>query len=63
MLLELLLNTAAGARVAARLFGLGLGLELVSSAYPVFITRTRLLGRYVFGDNVSGFSVGLAVSF
>jgi len=31
--------------------------------YPAFITRTRLLGRYVLGDNVSGFSVGLAVSF
>ncbi|PJI51908.1 hypothetical protein CTI14_51550, partial [Methylobacterium radiotolerans] len=33
-------------------------LELDSSAYDVFITRTRLVGRYVFGTNVSGFSVG-----
>ena len=41
----------------------GAGLELDSSAYNVFITRTRLVGRYVFGNNVSGFSVGLAVSF
>ncbi len=46
-----------------RLTSLGAGLELDSSAYNVFITRTRLVGRYVFGQNVSGFSVGLAVSF
>lgn len=46
-----------------RLTALGAGLELDSSAYNVFITRTRLVGRYVFGNNVSGFSVGLAVSF
>lgn len=42
---------------------LGVGLELDSSAYPVFITRTRLLVRHVFGHNVSGWSMGLAVSF
>lgn len=46
-----------------RLTSLGAGLELDSSAYDVFITRTRLVGRYVFGTNVRGFSVGLAVSF
>ena len=46
-----------------RLTSVGAGLELDSSAYAVFITRTRLVGRYVFGNNVSGFSVGLAVSF
>ncbi len=46
-----------------RLTSRGAGLELDSSAYNVFITRTRLVGRYVFGQNVSGFSVGLAVSF
>nr|WP_240039395.1 hypothetical protein [Achromobacter aloeverae] len=46
-----------------RLTSLGAGLELDSSAYSSFITRTRLVGRYVFGANVSGFSVGLAVSF
>ncbi|WP_223576492.1 hypothetical protein [Achromobacter mucicolens] len=46
-----------------RLTSVGAGLELDSSAYDVFITRTRLVGRYVFGTNVSGFSVGLAVSF
>jgi len=46
-----------------RLTSVGAGLELDSSAYNVIITRTRLVGRYVFGNNVSGFSVGLAVSF
>ncbi len=46
-----------------RLTSLGAGLELDSSAYNVIITRTRLVGRYVFGTGVSGFSVGLAVSF
>lgn len=46
-----------------RLTSIGAGLELDSSAYNVIVTRTRLVGRYVFGTNVSGFSVGLAVSF
>lgn len=46
-----------------RLTSVGAGLELDSSAFDVFITRTRVVGRYVFGTNVSGFSVGLAVSF
>ena len=36
---------------------------LDSSAYEIIITRTRLVGRYIFGDNVSGFSIGMAVSF
>jgi len=45
------------------LTSVGLGVELDSSAYDIFITRTRLVGRYVFGQNVSGFSIGLAVSF
>ncbi|ALM86844.1 hypothetical protein [Bordetella sp. N] len=46
-----------------RLTSVGAGLEFDSSAYSSFITRTRLVGRYVLGNNVSGFSVGLAVSF
>ncbi|MEA2048497.1 MAG: hypothetical protein U9O64_08660 [Campylobacterota bacterium] len=41
----------------------GVGFELDSSDYPVFITRTRLLYRYTFGENVSGHAIGLAVSF
>ena len=42
---------------------IGVGLELDSSDYPVFITRTRLIYRYTFGENVSGFALGLAMSF
>ena len=42
---------------------IGLGLELDSSAYNIVITRTRLVARYAFGNNVSGVSIGLAVSF
>ncbi|BAF73320.1 autotransporter domain-containing protein [Sulfurovum sp. NBC37-1] len=41
----------------------GVGLELDSSDYPVFITRTRVLLRYTFGENVSGYAIGLAMSF
>ena len=45
------------------LASVGVGLELDSSAYPIIITRTRLVARYIFGDNVTGYSLGLAVSF
>ena len=45
------------------LTSLGAGIEFDSTAYTSFITRTRLVGRYMFGRNISGFSVGLAVSF
>jgi hypothetical protein len=41
----------------------GAGLELDSSKYDVIVTRTRLVGRYKFGENVRGWSVGFAVSF
>jgi hypothetical protein len=41
----------------------GAGLELDSSKYGVLVTRWRLLGRYKFGDNVQGYSVGIAISF
>jgi len=41
----------------------GFGLEIDSEAYDLVVTRTRLVGRYRFGNNVSGFGVGLAVSF
>ncbi|MBO9668009.1 MAG: hypothetical protein J7501_14500 [Bdellovibrio sp.] len=41
----------------------GAGIELDSSDYNVWVTRTRLVGRYMFGDNVTGWSVGLACSF
>ena len=42
---------------------LGLGLELDSSKYDIFITRTRLVARYMFSHNTSGYSIGLAMSF
>lgn len=45
------------------LASLGAGVEIDSSAYSGIISRARIVGRYVFGKNVSGYSVGLAVSF
>jgi len=42
---------------------LGVGLELDSSKYDMIITRTRLVLRYKFGQDVRGWGVGLAVSF
>ncbi|SEA14688.1 autotransporter domain-containing protein [Rubrimonas cliftonensis] len=41
----------------------GLGIEFDTESKGVILTRTRLVGRYVFGRNVSGFGVGLGVSF
>lgn len=41
---------------------LGVGLELDSSAHDVIVSRTRLVFRYRFGDQVEGTAVGLAVS-
>jgi hypothetical protein len=45
------------------LVSLGGGLELDVSAYPIAITRIRLMGRYRVGQNVSGWTVGLGISF
>jgi hypothetical protein len=42
---------------------LGLGLELDSSAYPVWATRWRAVARYKFGSNLHGWALGLAISF
>jgi hypothetical protein len=41
----------------------GAGIELDISAYVGIITRMRLIGRYLFGDSVSGYSFGLGVSW
>lgn len=41
----------------------GAGIEFDTSVYDRIVTRVRLVGRYRFGENVSGFSTGLAVSF
>ena len=45
------------------LSSVGIGIEMDSSKYPVFITRTRLVARYMFGNGTSGYGVGLALSF
>ena len=42
---------------------LGAGLELDSSARDAYVTRTRLLVRYKVGNNVTGWALGLGVSF
>jgi hypothetical protein len=53
---------SAGVLGFNHLTSLGVGLELDSSRYPIVITRTRLLVRYVFGQNVHGVSFGFAIS-
>lgn len=45
------------------LSSLGLGIEVDSSKYPVFITRIRLVARYMFGEHTNGYGAGLAMSF
>jgi hypothetical protein len=41
----------------------GAGVELDSSNHDVYVTRTRLVVRYKIGNNVTGWALGLAVSF
>lgn len=57
------LGSQAGVLGFDYLSTVGVGLELDSSAYDVIVTRTRLVTRYMFGPDVSGISVGLAMSF
>ena len=57
------LGNQAGALGFNYLTTLGTGLELDTSAHEVFVTRIRAVVRYVFGNNVSGVSFGLAASF
>jgi hypothetical protein len=46
------------------LFSVGGGLELDVSRYqPLYISRVRLMARYRFGSNISGYSLGLGISF
>jgi hypothetical protein len=42
---------------------IGAGLELDTSAWERWATRWRLIGRYRFGQNVSGYGVSLGISF
>ena len=51
-----------GARLR-QLTSFGLGLELDSSAHDIWVTRWRAVLRHVVGNNVSGWSLGLAISF
>ena len=46
-----------------RMASLGFGLELDSSAYDIWATRWRAVLRYKFGPDISGWALGLAVSF
>lgn len=57
------LGAQAGALGFDYLTTVGLGLELDTSAHEIFVTRVRTVLRYVFGNNVSGFSLGIAASF
>ena len=41
----------------------GVGLELDSSGYPVWVTRTRLMFRYYFSPYTHGTSIGISMSF
>ncbi len=45
------------------LSSIGAGVEFDTSAHDMYITRTRLVFRLSFGDNVRGAALGLAVSF
>ena len=45
------------------LSSLGAGIEFDTGAVSSWVSRARIIGRYAFGENVRGFSVGLAFSF
>jgi hypothetical protein len=42
---------------------LGAGLELDTGAWDTWVTRVRLIGRYRFGENVTGWTISLGISF
>lgn len=41
----------------------GIGVELDSSAYDMFVSRIRLVARRIYGQTATGSSLGLAISF
>jgi hypothetical protein len=41
----------------------GVGLELDLGAKDILVERIRLVGRYVFGENIAGWSLGFGLSF
>nr|WP_242616815.1 autotransporter domain-containing protein [Rivibacter subsaxonicus] len=57
------LGPDAGVLGFNQLNSVGAGFELDSSAYDVWATRWRAVLRYKFGPNVTGWSLGLALSF
>ena len=42
---------------------LGAGLELDTGAWDTWASRVRLMGRYRFGESVTGWTIGLGISF
>jgi hypothetical protein len=42
---------------------LGAGLELDTGAWDTLVTRVRLMGRYRIGEHVTGWTIGLGISF
>lgn len=57
------LGSQAGILGFNHLTSLGAGLEVDTGAVTKLFSRVRLVGRYAFGQNISGTSVGLALSF
>ena len=45
------------------LCSIGGGIEFDASYYTNLFSRVRLMGRFRFGENVSGYSIGLGISF
>jgi hypothetical protein len=45
------------------LHSIGVGLELDTSKYDMWVSRARAVLRFKRGDNVSGYGLGLAISF
>ncbi|MGL5759268.1 autotransporter outer membrane beta-barrel domain-containing protein [Plesiomonas sp.] len=57
------LDEQRGALGFGYLTSVGLGIEVDSSKYDIFVSRTRLVARYIMGNNTTGYSLGLAISF
>lgn len=57
------LGAQRGALGFTGLSQVGLGVEIDTTADDILLTRSRLVGRYVFGENISGFSIGVGITF
>lgn len=57
------LGSQAGTLGFNRLTYVGGGVELDFSAKDLWVTRTRLMGYHLFGNNISGTSIGLGLTF